>query len=58
MPSDTRGGRGRSGIYRWRVKLGKKAVFSAPKKSDCATWARKNAHLGTLRRVAPNLAHT
>lgn len=42
MPSDMRGGRGRSAIYNWRVKCGKKEVFSHPKKVECRNFIRDN----------------
>jgi hypothetical protein len=35
MPSDKKGGRGRSGIYNYRVKCGNKEVFSDPVKFKC-----------------------
>ena len=58
MPSDVRGGRGRSAIYNWRVKAGKREVFSDPVKSVCATWIRDHGgkHNGhKLRLIPPNL---
>jgi len=57
MPSDVRGERGRSQIYNWRVKMGKKEVFSSARRGDCVEWMRKNAHLGKLRLVMPNKMH-
>lgn len=42
MPSDKRGGRGRSAIYNWRVKEGNKEVFSDPTKFSCMIYIKKN----------------
>jgi hypothetical protein len=58
MPSDVRGGRGRRAIGSWRVKAGKREVFSAEKKVVCASFIRE--HGGKLdgqrlRLIPPNL---
>lgn len=58
MPSDVRGGRGRSAIYNWRVKAGSREVFSDAVKSKCAQFIRD--HGGKvdgkkLRLIPPNL---
>ncbi len=57
MPSDTKGGRGRSAIVDWRVKAGKKEVFSDPKKATCEQWIRDHGGKKDgvkLRLIAPN----
>jgi hypothetical protein len=56
MPSDIRGGRGRSAIYNWRVKCGKKEVFSDPVKIVCSTFVRENKKKFNqkLKLVPPN----
>ncbi len=58
MPSDLRGGRGRSAIVSWRVKAGKREVFSAEKKIACTVFIRD--HGGKLdgvklRLIPPNI---
>jgi hypothetical protein len=58
MPSNKRGGRGRSAIVNWRVKAGKMEVFSAPKKGACEQFMRN--HSGKLngvklRLIPPNV---
>jgi hypothetical protein len=57
MPSDSRGGRGRSAIVDWRVKAGNRDVFSHQKKGKCSEYIRD--HGGKLdgiklRLVPPN----
>jgi hypothetical protein len=56
MPSDRRGGRGRGSIVNWRVKCGKKEVFSKPMKVDCTTFIRENQkkYDKKLRLIPPN----
>lgn len=62
MPSDSYGGRGRSAIYKWRVKAGNKEVFSDPVKSKCVAYIRnaggksedKTGHLVKLELIPPN----
>jgi hypothetical protein len=41
MPSDRHHGRGRSAIVNWRVKAGKREVFSAEKRGACETFIRE-----------------
>ena len=53
MPSDKRGGRGRCGVYNWRVKEGKKEVFSNPTKFACKTFINENKDR-KLKLVPPN----
>jgi len=58
MPSDVRGGRGRSAIYNWRVKAGNREVFSAPTKGSCSEWVRQQGGKldgKKLRLIQPNL---
>jgi len=58
MPSDKKSRtRGRTAIYNWRVKCGKKEVFSDPQKGNCAQWMRDNAErfTGKLCLIPPNL---
>jgi len=57
MPSPRRGGRGRNAIPDWRVKAGRREVFSSGKKIDCTTYIR--SHDGKLdgvrlRLIPPN----
>ena len=55
MPSDLIGGRGRSAIYNWRVKSGKKEVFSDPVKFKCKIWMNANKGIyPKLRLIPPN----
>lgn len=56
MPSDIKGGRGRSAIVNWRVKCGKKDVFSDPVKFKCEIFIRDNqaSYKQKLRLVSPN----
>jgi hypothetical protein len=56
MPSDKHGGRGRSAIYNWRVKCGKREVYSDPVKFSCTTWIRENQknYPQKLKLVKPN----
>jgi hypothetical protein len=56
MPSDKIGGRGRSAIVNWRVKCGKREVYSNPVKFKCAIWIRVNQkdYKQKLRLIAPN----
>jgi hypothetical protein len=58
MPSNKSGGRGRSAIYNWRVKAGKKEVFSDPKKMKCEEFIRENDGKfddKKLRLIPPNI---
>ncbi len=59
MPSDKRGGRGRSAIYNWRVKAGKKEVFSDPVKQKCKDYVRDHDGKGEngekLKLIPPNV---
>ena len=61
MPSAKTHSRGRSAIYDWRVKAGKREVFSAPKKQTCEIWIRDNQASYTadghtkLRLIPPNV---
>lgn len=57
MPSATTGGRGRSAIPQWRVKAGKREVYSGPSKFMCEQWIReRNGKLNgvKLRLIPPN----
>jgi hypothetical protein len=56
MPSDKKGGRGRSAIYNWRVKCGNKEVFSDPVKFKCAIFIREHQkdYDRKLRLISPN----
>lgn len=56
MPSDQKRGGRRTAIYNWRVKAGKKDVFSDEKKLKCEIFIRENQHEYTkkLRLVPPN----
>lgn len=56
MPSDLKGGRGRGGIYNWRVKCGNKEVYSDPVKFKCEIWIRDNKkqYDKKLRLIQPN----
>ena len=56
MPSDRRGGRGRSAIYNWRVKRGNKEVYSDPVKQQCRIWIKENQKLydQKLKLISPN----
>lgn len=56
MPSDKHHGRGRSAIYNWRVKAGKKDVFSDGKKMNCEIFIKehKSEYKVKLRLVPPN----
>jgi hypothetical protein len=56
MPSDKRGGRGRSAIGAWRVKAGKKEVYRGVNKADCSEFIRGNKKIDGERcyLVAPN----
>jgi hypothetical protein len=56
MPSAMRGGRGRSAIPDWRVKAGKKEVFSNAVKFKCTIWIREHQkeYPVTLRLIPPN----
>ena len=58
MPSDIHGSRGCSVIYNWRVKAGKKEVFSFPTKMKCSEFIRDNGGKmdgKKLRLIPPNL---
>ena len=56
MPSDMRGGRGRSAIYNWRVKCGNREVFSRPVKMDCKIFIRdhQKEYPQKLKLISPN----
>lgn len=56
MPSDQKRGGRRTAIYNWRVKAGKKDVFSDEKKLKCEIFIREHQHEHTkkLRLVPPN----
>jgi hypothetical protein len=56
MPSDLKGGRGRSAIYNWRVKCGPKEVYSNPVKFQCKIWIKENQKLydKKLKLISPN----
>jgi hypothetical protein len=58
MPSDVKGGRGRSAIYNWRVKAGNREVFSDPVKSKCTQFIKTNKGKKDgvkLRLIPPNM---
>ena len=57
MPSDIKGGRGRSAIVNWRVKCGNKEVYSDPVKFKCAYFIQthKGEYKGKLRLIPPNI---
>lgn len=58
MPSDRRGGRGRSAICNWRVKAGGREVFSDPVKHVCERWIRERGGKlegVSLRLIPPNV---
>ena len=58
MPSDVKGGRGRSAIYNWRVKAGNREVFSDPVKGKCKDFIRENKGKKDgvkLRLIPPNM---
>lgn len=58
MPSDRMGSRGREAIYNWRVKAGKKEVFSDAVKHKCVEFVRANGgklNGFKLRLIPPNL---
>ena len=56
MPSDLRGGRGRSAIYNWRVKCGNKEVYSDPLKFQCEIFIKENKsrYPKKLKLIRPN----
>jgi hypothetical protein len=56
MPSDLRGGRGRSAIYNWRVKCGNREVFSDPLKFQCEIFIKENQsrYPKKLKLIRPN----
>lgn len=57
MPSHRTGGRGRSAIYEWRVKAGRRDVCTNPVKGKCVQFIRDNGgKVGgvSLRLVPPN----
>ena len=57
MPSDKRGGRGRSSIVCWRVKAGNREVFSNAVKFVCEQFIRDNGgklNGKKLRLIPPN----
>jgi hypothetical protein len=51
------GGRGRSAIYNWRVKAGKKEVFSKPTKFECKIFIKEHQkdYHDKLRLIPPNM---
>jgi len=58
MPSDKRGGYGRSAIYNWRVKAGNREVFSSGKKNDCERFILESGGKlegVKLRLIQPNI---
>ena len=57
MPSDIRGGRGKSAIYNWRVKAGKKEVYSDPTKFKCKIFIKENQKnfYDKLKLIEPNM---
>lgn len=57
MPSNMIGGRGRSAIYNWRVKAGKKEVFSKPTKFECKIFIKEHQkdYHDKLRLIPPNM---
>ena len=56
MPSDRMGGRGRGSIYNWRVKCGKKEIYSNPVKFACKIFIKENQknYPQKLKLVSPN----
>lgn len=56
MPSDMRGGRGRSAIVNYRVKHGKKDVFSDATKFKCTIFIKEHQkeYPQKLKLVPPN----
>jgi len=56
MPSDIKGGRGRSAIYNYRVKCGNKDVYSHHQKFNCRNWIKENQKLfpQKLKLINPN----
>lgn len=58
MPSDRKGGRGRSAIYNWRVKEGNREVFCWPQKFKCQQYIHEHNGKGErgdkLRLIPPN----
>jgi hypothetical protein len=56
MPSAKIGGRGRSAIPDWRVKAGKREVFSDPVKFKCSIWMKEHRkdYPMKLRLIPPN----
>jgi len=59
MPSDARAGGRCTAIVSWRVKAGKKDVFSSEKRGACDEFVRRNGgKVGgvKLRLVPPNRA--
>jgi hypothetical protein len=56
MPSDIRGGRGRSAIVNYRVKCGKKDLFDNQQKFVCIIWIKEHQreYNKKLRIVPPN----
>lgn len=57
MPGPRSGSRGRGAIYDWRVKAGKREVFSSPKKTDCVEFIRNSPKVGgkKCRLIPPNI---
>jgi hypothetical protein len=54
MPSDLRGGRGRSAIYNWRVKCGNKEVYSDLVKFSCKIWIKENQKHYDKKLISPS----
>jgi hypothetical protein len=57
MPSDKRSGGRRTAIYKWRVKHGKKDVFSDEKKVNCEIFIREHQseYKYKLKLIPPNI---
>lgn len=56
MPSDVKGGRGRSAIVNYRVKHGNKEVFSDPVKFACTIFIKEHQkdYDKKLKLIPPN----
>ena len=57
MPGDKSHSRGRGSIHNWRVKAGRKDVYSREKKIDCENFIRDNKGVlngKKLRLIPPN----
>jgi len=57
MPSDKRSGGRRTAICKWRVKHGKKDVFSDEKKINCEIFIREHQskYKNKLKLISPNI---